>query len=139
MPVTAEMQLARALGVMVQLADDVAGQVRHAQQVIELDLHDARDLVLDRQLGRHGLDHPRQELRRGAPEHGFRQALLAAEVVVQQRLVDAGLGRDVLHARARGAAPHEHGVRGVEDLLFGASRRAAGRRLPAVFRVNRFI
>ena len=88
---------------MVKLADDVTGQIRHAQQVVELELDHARDLVLDRQLGRHHLDHPRQELGRGAPEHRFRQALLAAEVVVQQRLVDARFGRDVLHARARRA------------------------------------
>ena len=58
---------------------------------------------------------------------------------MQQRLVDAGLGGDLLHPRAGGAAADEHGVGGVEDPLFGARPAAAGRRFPAVFRVNRFI
>ena len=72
---------------------------------------------------------------RGAPEHRFRQALLAAEVVVQQRLVDARFGRDVLHARPGRAVPQEHGVRGVEDLLLGAAARF-GRRAPAPGRLR---
>ena len=63
----------------------------------------------------------RHELRRGALEDRFRQPVLAAEVVVQQRLVDARLGGDVLHARAGGAAADEHGVRRVEDPLFGVA------------------
>ena len=89
--------------------------------MIELDLHDLRDLVLERRVGRHDLERPRKELTRRSPENRFRKALLGAEVVVQQRLVDAGLFGDVLHARARRAMPDEHGVRGVEDPALGVA------------------
>ena len=40
---------------------------------------------------------------------------------MQQRLVDAGLGGDLLHAGAGGAAADEDGMRGVEDALLGVA------------------
>ena len=79
-------------------------------------------------------DHGRHEPLRGALERRLRQLFLVAEVVVQQRLVDAGLGGDLLHARAGGAAADEHRVGGVEDALLGVAVLL----LPVSF-FNRFI
>ena len=55
-------QLRRALGMMRQLAEDVAGQVGRPRQMIELQLDDPRDLVFELGLGRHHLDHAGEEL-----------------------------------------------------------------------------
>ena len=52
-------------------------------------------------------------------EDGGAQSLLAAEVVVKQRLIDARFPGDFLHAGSGGAAPEEHSARRIEDSLFG--------------------
>ena len=54
-----------------------------------------------------------------ARERGLGQALLAPEVVMQQRLVDAGFGGDLLHAGARRPPAKEDVVRRVENARLG--------------------
>ena len=87
--------------------------------MVELDLDDAPDLHLELGIRSEHLQDRWQQIAGGALERGVREAVLAAEVVVQQRLIDAGLGGDLLHPRAGGAAADEHRVRRVENPLFG--------------------
>ena len=83
------------------------------------------------EIGAEDLDDRRQQARGGPPEHRLGEAILAAEVVVQERLVDARLGGDFLHPGARGAAAEEDGVRGLEDAGLGERVGGRGRRLRA--------
>jgi hypothetical protein len=52
---------------------------------------------------------------------------------VEQRLVDAGLLGDLLHAGARGSVADEDGAGGVEDPLLGIRVASGRRRLAAGF------
>ncbi len=48
-------------------------------------------------------------------EHGLVKPLLALEVIIEQRLVHAGLGGDEVGARAGQAGPGEHAFGGGQD------------------------
>jgi hypothetical protein len=104
-----------ALGVVVQLREQVCGQVPVLEQHVHLRRDDAPHLLLDRQLRREHGEHRREELAGGAAEHRFGEPLLGAEVVVHQRVVDPRLAGDLRHAGARRSAPREDDVCGVED------------------------
>ena len=113
------MQLRRALGMVRELAEDVAGQIRGLREVVDLHLHDLTNLVFELRIGREDANHGRQELTRRTLEDRLGQPLLAAEVVVQQRGIHAGFLRNLLRAGPGRASPHEHGMGGVEDPLLG--------------------
>ena len=108
-----------------------AGQVRSLGEELQLDLHDLLDLVLERRVRAEDADDRRQQLSRRPPEDRLGQALLGAEVVVQQRRVHAGFLRDLLRPRAGGAGAHEHRVGGVQDPLFRLFRRTGSLDPPA--------
>ncbi len=126
-PISVGDELRRALGMMRELAEDVARQIRRPRQVIELDLDYAHDLILEVRLGRHHFDDPREELPRGAPEDRFREPGLAAEVIVQEGLVHPRFRGDVLHPGARGTTAQKDRMRRVEDPLLGVAIGERGR------------
>jgi len=106
---------------MRDLADEVAREVRRAREMAELESDDAPHFLLETAIGRDHLNDGGHEAPRRALERGLGQLFLVAEVVMEQRLVDARLHGDLLHAGARGAAADEDGVRGVEDALLGVA------------------
>jgi NAD-dependent dihydropyrimidine dehydrogenase PreA subunit len=114
-------QQAHPLGMMVQFADDVAGQPGRSREVIDFDLDDLANFVFQRQVGRQHLDDLQKELACSPPENGLGKPVLGAEVIVEQCLVHArGLG-DVEHARAGGSVLDKHRVRRVENAALGAA------------------
>src|ERR1051325_7956271 len=107
---------------------------------------DAVDFLAKRHVAAEDLHDRGEHARRELLEDRGAEALLGAEVVVQQRLIDARLLRNLLHARSEGAAADEDGTRGVEDAGFGESivlaRRTWGSfrsRPPAGFRFRHLI
>ena len=95
------------------------------EEHIELDLDDAFYLCLQLIVGRERGDDWRHELRRGATENGGGETFLGAEVVVEERLVDARFIGDFLRAGASATAAEENAMRRIEDALLGAVRRGA--------------
>ena len=89
--------------------------------MLQFQVDDAPDFVLEIAAGGDHPNHRRHEPLRRALERRLGELLLVAEVVVQQRLVDAGLGGNLLHAGAGRAAPDEHRVRRIEDALLGVA------------------
>jgi hypothetical protein len=112
-------ELGGTVGVLIQLADDVGGRIGRLRQLFEVELNDAPDFVVESGVGTENLAHAQEEAACDTLEHGGREAALAAKVVMQERLVDAGFVGDFLHAGAGGSAPHEHDVRRVEDAALG--------------------
>ena len=110
---------------MIELGEEIAGQVSVLQEHVDLGGRDQPHLVLERRVGGEHAHHRREELPDGAAEHRLGEALLAPEVVVHEGVVHSRLARDLRHARARGPTAHEDGVRRVEDagLGVGVQRR----------------
>ena len=108
------------VGLGVELRHHVPGEVRALGVEGDLLPHDGGDLLLDAPLGI-GEDAEDQggDGREGALEDGVGQGGLGPEVVVHQRLVDAGLVGDLLGAAPRRALPDEDRVGGIEDPLAG--------------------
>ena len=67
---------------------------------------------------------------------GSEERVEVREVGREERLVDAGLVGDLLHARAGSAAADEHPVCGVEDALLGVSVEWLSRRAGERLRLN---
>ena len=123
-------QLGRALRIVIELGEEVAREIAVLEQHVDLRGGDSPHLLLDRRVGREDADHDREELPDGATKDRFGEALLVAEVVVEEGVIDAGLARDLGHARSRRAAAKEHGVRRVENAGLGIRiERSLGDRL----------
>ena len=120
-------QLLGTLRVLVDLAHHVAGRVRRATAG-EVERDDLADFLVERRRTAEDARRAARTCLRDAAEDRFAKPALVAEVVVEERFVDAGFLGDLLHPRAGGAAPHEHDVRGVEDALLGVAIPIPGRR-----------
>src|SRR6185312_4414715 len=95
------------LGIEVLLCDDITRNERTLPHGVDVKMNELLDLLLDAALGAEHGDDRRHHPPRNVAENSLGQAVLGPEVIVQQRLVDAGLLGDLLHSRAGGPVPHE--------------------------------
>jgi len=113
-------ELEQVLRVAVELTDEELreqGLLKHTVQVGGHETLDAFEQVAA--LFQHPPDAGELPLR-AAFEHPFEQALLVAEVIVEQRLVDPRLIGHLLHARTGHALADEDAAGGGKDALLGA-------------------
>lgn len=93
----AEEDLEKAVGVLVHFGKHEHGDIGAAEQQLEVFVHIAGDFLHGgARAGKQGV-HFGQEVGKGLVEHAFKEGFFAAEVVVEQGFVDAGLVGDFLH------------------------------------------
>ncbi len=103
----------------MELGHQIPRKERALAHGIDVQVNEALDFLLDGRGGAEQIGDRRNDAKRGLGEHSCREAVLGAEVVVEQRLIHAGLGGDFLHTGARCPTADEDPACGIEDAQFG--------------------
>ena len=112
-------QAVNSIRIVMKLGDEIAGHKEVLRQYVEVDSGQPLDFLVEGGVGGQRLYQSGEDPRCGLLENCGAEALLAPEVVVKERLIDARLSGDLLHSGAGGAAPQEHRARGFEYTQLG--------------------
>src|SRR5690606_4221852 len=115
-------EFSKACGIATELLNDESRKVRVGPQEVDVGRDDGRELVVDRHLALDDVDDFGDDLQGGHSKDGLEQLVLAAIVIVQHGLVDAGALCDLLHACPIVSLLVEHVPCGLEDALFCVDR-----------------